>query len=523
MAYRALPPGNRGLVSSRGPGVVTAAATVAVSDTERRGPARRARLRQDRLRRKAATAPRPFRIFYEAELGYQQWTTEVRHHLTRVRVVEADGSVRRRTRLAASRDVQTQVARRLVPLVVGLGVLGLVGSSIRADGRPLSLQHVTEAARSFAGVGAEKGATPEALAPVSPHTGPAPAPAPPEAPPGRTVPTQRGALPVGKGMWIWLADQVEGGDPASIVARAKAAGLTHLYVRTASLTQGFYAGPFLDRLLPVAHAAHIRVYAWDFPYLDNVDADVARAVQAITYTTPDGHRVDGYAADVELRSMGVNITPQTGKHFGVALRRAVGPNYPLIACVPRPSPAVTQFPYADLVAAFDAIAPMVYWLGSDPQNHMAGALRDLAAYGKPILPVGQAYDGGDEGGPRGVPSREELIQFMQAGDAGGAAGVSWWSWQHADQEAWDAIKDAAEFRLPVGDPAAYTPGQIMAYQTLLTSLGFQTPIDGKWGEATAAAVRKYQEAALLPTSGLIDKATLTILLTPFAPPVQPQP
>lgn len=330
-------------------------------------------------------------------------------------------------------------------------------------------------------------------------------------------------LPYGKGMWLYEPDKTEGGNVAAIVAKAKAAGLSHIYVRTGSSWSGFYAGPFLDQLLPAAHAANIRVYAWDFPYLDNVDGDVARAVQAITYLTPDGHRVDGYAADVELRSMGVNITAQTGKHFGVALRRAVGANYPLIACVPRPSPALTEFPFADLVASFDAIAPMVYWLGQDPVAHIAGAVRDLEVHGKPILPVGQAYDGGAEGGPVGVPPRDELIKFMQSGDKVGAAGVSWWSWQHADQEAWDAIKDAAEFRLPVGDPAAFTPGQVKAYQVLLTSLGFPAPIDGVWSDGTKAAVKEYQRAARLPTDGVIDEATRQILMTPFAPPVQPQP
>ena len=150
-------------------------------------------------------------------------------------------------------------------------------------------------------------------------------------------------------------------------------------------------------------------------------------------------------------------------------------------------------------------------------------MRDLAVYGKPILPVGQAYDGGGEGGPPGVPPRDELIQFMQSGDKVGAAGVSWWSWQHADQEAWDAIKDAAEFRLPTGDPAAFTPGQVKAYQTLLTSLGFPAPIDGVWSDATTAAVKDYQRAARLPDDGVIDEATRQILMTPFAPPLQPQP
>src|SRR5262249_34823536 len=156
------------------------------------------------------------------------------------------------------------------------------------------------------------------------------------------------------------------------------------------------------------------------------------------------------------------------------------------------------------------IAPMVYWLRGDPSQDMAGALRDLAGYGKPVLPVGQAYDGRYEGGRRGVPSREELIRFMQAGDKLGAAGVSGWAWQHADQEAWDAIRDAAEFRLPTGDPAAFSAGQVKAYQTLLTSLGFPVAVDGVWGEPTAAAVRAYQQAARLPVTGVIDEATRTV-------------
>ena len=500
----------------------------------------------------ATTAPRPLRIFFEAELGFQAWlpgfvdgvrartssgAAVLREQLSTVAAVSPDCRVGHRTRLSLSAGSQARLAQRLLQVTAVLGVLGVAtGLNLRTTGETVVYERLagsgevqdealaaprdTGAAVAAPGpVGDQAGS--EAAAPA-PGTLPALAPAP-SPPSDRTIPAQRGALPVGKGMWIWLADQAEGGNAEAIVARAKTVGLTHLYVRTASLADGFYAGPFLDRLLPAAHAANIRVYAWDFPYLDNVDGDVARAVQAITYLTPDGHRVDGYAADIELQSMGVNITPATGKHFGLALRRAVGPNYPLIACVPRPSPALTRYPFADLVAAFDAIAPMVYWLNRDPASDIAGALRDLAVHGKPVLPVGQAYDAGAEGGPPGVPPRDELIRFMQKGDELGAAGVSWWSWQHASQEAWDAIRDATEFRLPVGDPARFTPGQVKAYQTLLSSLGFPAPIDGTWGPETAAAVTAYQNAARLPATGAIDEATLGLLLTPFAPPIQPQP
>ena len=528
--------------------------TAAETD-EPRATGLRADADRDRwLRAKASSAPRPLRIFFEAELGYRAWAPgarrrlalgaeAVRSQLSRVAVVSTDGRVQRRSVLSLSPATQLRLARRVMPAALALGVLSVATSAnLRTTGETLVFERLaaggqeqaealaalqgTVSARTVKGLASDLGATTPAAAPpagaaASPPAEAAPAPA--SAPDDRTIPALRGALPVGKGMWIWLADQVEGGNAEAIVARAQSVGLTHLIVRTASLSEGFYAGPFLDRLLPLAHAADIRVYAWDFPYLHNVDGDVARAVQAITYLTPDGHRVDGYVADIELRSMGVNITPDTGKHFGVALRKAVGPNYPLIACVPRPNPALKQYPFADVVAAFDAIAPMVYWLHGDPENHMAGALRDLAAYGKPVLPVGQAYDAATEGGPPGVPSRDELIRFMQTGDQLGAAGVSWWSWQHADDEAWNAIRDAAEFRLPVGDPAAYSVGQVFAYQTLLHSLGFTTPVNGNWGLETATAVRAYQEAARLPVTGVIDETTRKLLLTPFAPPIQPQP
>ncbi|MGH9165920.1 MAG: peptidoglycan-binding domain-containing protein, partial [Acidimicrobiales bacterium] len=65
-------------------------------------------------------------------------------------------------------------------------------------------------------------------------------------------------------------------------------------------------------------------------------------------------------------------------------------------------------------------------------------------------------------------------------------------------------------------------GQVQAYQTLLSSLGFTAPITGTWGQATSDAVAAYQRAARLPGSGIIDEATRAVLLTPFAPPIVPQ-
>ncbi len=260
-------------------------------------------------------------------------------------------------------------------------------------------------------------------------------------PPVRPLPR---SLPYGKGMWIWQVSRTERGDADAIVDKAKETGLSHLYVRMGSSWDGFTAGPFLDEILPAAHAEGIRVYGWDFPRLISVPYDVARAQAAVAYRTPEGHRIDGFAADIETAAEGTRISAEGATAYGAGLRRAVGTSVPLVAVVPRPSP-VRPYPYAEVVERFDAIAPMVYWLNREPGSDVAGALRDLRGFEKPVFPIGQAYDGKAEGGRPGVPPREELLRFVEVAHDQGAQGVSFWSWQAADEEAWDAIADAPHF------------------------------------------------------------------------------
>lgn len=256
-------------------------------------------------------------------------------------------------------------------------------------------------------------------------------------------------MPTGKGMWIWEPQYAEGGDPNAIVARAQAVGLTHLYVRTGSSVDGFDAQDFLEALLPVAHAAHIRVIGWDFPYLDDIPADVYRAAEAVSYTTATGDRIDGFSADLETTAEGVNMNADTAAFYGQSLREMMGPSYLLIATVPRPSPArQADYPYAQAVDAFNAVAPMVYWIDTPPDGDAFEAVDYLAQFGKAVLPIGQAYDGGLEGGPPGTPTADEIDAFMNASAASGAKAVSFWSWQHASDAMWQAI--AAGVTPPTG-------------------------------------------------------------------------
>ena len=420
--------------------------------------------------------------------------------------------------------IQQQLVRGLGVAVVSITVLGMIAAlSLPTRGLAGGPDHPM--AQGPGGGSNAIAPSDLALAAAAVAGNPPPAPIPPAATVAQdpAIPAVRGPLPVGKGMWMWLPERVEGGNPEATVLRAREMGLSHVYVRTGSSKMGFYAQQYLNDFLPRAHAAGIRVYGWDFPYLFDPAADVARSVEAITYTTPDGHRIDGFAPDIETRGEGVNIGPAQAAAYTNGLRAAVGPGYPLIAVVPRPNPALVTYPFAEVVAPFDAIAPMVYWMNRDPGSDIAGAMTNLAQYGKPIIPIGQAYDGQGEGGPPGVPSRGQIQRFMQVAEEHGAIGVSFWSWQHANAEAWHAIRDAHWFTLPatpLGAPVGLTPGQIRAYQGLLTSLGFPVASDGVWGPATVAALHAYQDAARLPKTGVVDHLTRRVLLTPFHAPIK---
>lgn len=317
-------------------------------------------------------------------------------------------------------------------------------------------------------------------------------------------------LPVGKGMWIHRVERVAGGDPKALVRAAKAAGLTHVYLRLGSSKQGFAGRNDLERLLPVAHAAGIRVVGWDFPYLHDPIADAERAAEMIRYRTRSGHGIDSFSADIETRAEGTNLTTAGVTAYGAHLRALVGPSYPLIATVPRPNPK-RWFPYAEATAAFDAIAPMVYWINRDPVADLAGAVAALAPLGKPLLPVGQAYDPALDGTPHaGPPPPSQIDRFIDAAAVRGAIAVSFWAWDTATREQWLTIAAAPEFDLgPADDPVA-----TRFLQRLLTAFGHETVDDGNFGTGTSASLTALQRRWGLAPTGELDPSTVATLLGP---------
>jgi hypothetical protein len=274
--------------------------------------------------------------------------------------------------------------------------------------------------------------------PLSALAAPAPAPAPAPKPGKRYVPQ-------GTGMWTYQWAETEGGSAKKIVAKARAAGLSHLYVRTGTRQGGFDGGPVLKKLLPATKGTGIAVIAWDFPQLVHPVADAHRLAAAARYTVKGAPRVAAVAPDIETGAEGTRLSGARVLTYMKTLRSLLPKDVSIVGVVPWPSEhRVGKYPYAKVAAYSDAIAPMAYWVNRDPATVARQTMQRLAVFRKPVVPIGQAYD------PRidvpslrwGSPSRGDVAAFLRTAHKYGAPSASLWVWQFASREHWKAITSA---------------------------------------------------------------------------------
>jgi hypothetical protein len=253
---------------------------------------------------------------------------------------------------------------------------------------------------------------------------------------GKPGPRSVALAPVeGKGIWLTVFPG-EKVNAASVVATARRAGLQSIYVRTGGTTNGFYGGAFLPRLVRLAHRDHLFVIAWDFPTLSNPAADAARAAAAFSYG------VDAFSADIEEAPEGVYLSARRVRYYFSLVRKDAGDRL-VIATVPRPvSLQPVGYPYAAEAPFVDAFAPMVYWSCTEPGAAVETALAVLSPM-RPVVPIGEDYDMGSEGGPAGLPSGAQVWRFIDVARRDGAIGVSLY-----DLESGGAVQLAALTEYP---------------------------------------------------------------------------
>ncbi|MDT7539490.1 MAG: hypothetical protein QOI82_3075 [Actinomycetota bacterium] len=261
------------------------------------------------------------------------------------------------------------------------------------------------------------------------------APAVPDAALPKTLPPIAKATSLdaitGKGIWItnWAKDDV---DAVAVVKKAKAAGLTSIWVRTGGSRQGYYGGRVLPTLVPAAHRAGLKVVAWDFPFLSDPVSDVVRAHKALAAG------VDAFAPDIETAGEGTHASSRRVALY-LSMVRSIAGGRPIAATVPRSTPKnLKSFPYAAFAPYADVFVPMVYWSCNEPGLVTVKSIRQLGHW-LPVAPVGQAYDMADDGGRAGLPTRAETWRFLDSARRAGAVGASLWTIETIGKAQWSAL------------------------------------------------------------------------------------
>lgn len=239
-------------------------------------------------------------------------------------------------------------------------------------------------------------------------------------------------------------------DVNALVQAAKKAGFTHFYTEVAITRFGFYAQDSLNRLLPVAHQAGLKVIAWIYTNLDNVGDDARMTELVANYRTPSGDRADGMLMDIE------EVTDSASVYtYGQLARAMLGPDVLFVASVFHPF-ARPGYPYAAIAASFNVIAPMNYWHSRKNRQYSDAAVERFVSVSVqtiraamsvaggtplPIEETGQSYDMYTAAftGWKDAPTSSEVNADLRTARDLGCIGISFYEWQTATQDEWSTI------------------------------------------------------------------------------------
>ena len=258
-------------------------------------------------------------------------------------------------------------------------------------------------------------------------------------------------LPTGTGMWLHEWDKSNGGNARRIVQRAKVSGVSTLYVRGWSKKEGWEAPKVLRQLLPATKHSNIKVVVWEFAYLKNPVAEARRLAAAAKVRVPGSPRVVAVAPDIETAAEGTYINSRRVMLYMSTLRRALPKDVSILATVPWPSEVRRgHYPYAATAHYANALLPMTYWYNRSPVTVTASSIRYLKRYHRPVMPVGQGYDGRlDAPWLPKANIAKQVGAFLVTARRAKVRAISLWSWQTASTPVWSKLSTARNvFKAP---------------------------------------------------------------------------
>jgi len=307
----------------------------------------------------------------------------------------------------------------------------------------------------------------------------------------------------GKGFFISQPSECEGGNPASIVSTAQAAGLSHVLVKIAEGTQASgldSAGRDLTMpLVQALRAAGIAVWGWQAVSGDEPADEAALAVRRAHELALDGCVFCAGAAYEQTSK------EQAARAF-IAEARAELSNIPLALSTYRFPNYHPSFPWTAFLEKCDAVMPQVYWEAA----HNAGAqltesLRQYRALpnARPCIPTGAAY-----GTPDGwAPTLEDLDDFLAAAKELGVEAVNFFSWDACRAHLSQLWEHIVESDWPTPKPAAVPHPQVQP-PTATSSQEWDYPPAGG-GQPLAPASQADAIKARLSSQSLIPDGFTT--------------
>ena len=309
-------------------------------------------------------------------------------------------------------------------------------------------------------------------------------------------------LPIrGRSMWIWYLSRSDGGSPSAIIARARAAGVLTLIIKSSD--GGHYWSQFSPGLVDELRAGGLHVCAWQYVYGSEPEAEARAGARAV---------------DAGAQCLIIDAEAEYEGRYAAAasylseLRSLVGRSYPV---------GLATFPYVDYHPAFPYSVflgpggaqfdmPQMYWLeiGSGVGTVFRHTYTDNRIYRRAIYPLGQT-SGSAAGGIRLF--RALAVRY-------GCPGISWWDYAWTSvEDSWSSIGGlyaSAEAPL-LGYPALGVGSRGDAVLWLQEHLAREfpsQPTTGLFGPLTVGFLRAFQALHRLPVTGGTDAATWRALL-----------
>jgi peptidoglycan hydrolase-like protein with peptidoglycan-binding domain len=308
----------------------------------------------------------------------------------------------------------------------------------------------------------------------------------------------------GQGMWIWYVSRSDGGNTASIIARAHAAGVSTLFIKSSDGASNYWS-QFSPQLVAELHAAGLRACAWQYVYGTNPAGEAAMGAEAVA------NGADCLVIDAEVEYEGRYAAAQT---YINDLRAKVGPSYPIaLASFPYVSYHPSE-PYSVFLGPGGAQynAPQMYWhdIGQSVDTVYANTYIANRIYGRALFPLGQTYGG---------VSSSELLRFREEAVDYGATGTSYWDWQETPGTLWSTLA------APLAPLASVTPNsewpevhsgskgdQVLWLQEHLAAAIPAQETTGVFGSQTKQDLESFQTAHGLAPTGVAEPATWQALL-----------